>query len=96
MILTFFSARIPILIDNTQTPPFVVVESLAELLYLQDTVDKDRVFGFENKLEQSEVLQWLFFWQAHGQVNQAQLSFFTRGAPEKIPCELNESPLAAI
>jgi hypothetical protein len=83
----FFPARIPILIDNTQTPPFVVMESLAELLYLQETVDKDNVFGFDNKVEQSEAVQWLFFWAA-GQPMQSQNNYFSRSAPKKLPCEL--------
>ncbi|KAH8802125.1 glutathione S-transferase [Hyaloscypha sp. PMI_1271] len=82
------NARIPILIDNTQTPPFVVMESLAELLYLQETVDKDNVFGFDNKVEQSEAVQWLFFWAA-GQPMQSQNNYFSRSAPEKLPSEQN-------
>jgi glutathione S-transferase len=83
----FFPARIPILIDNTQTPPFVIMESLAELLYLQETVDKNNIFGFDNKVEQSEAVQWLFFW-AGGQPMQSQNNYFSRSAPEKLPCEL--------
>jgi glutathione S-transferase len=81
------SARIPIVIDNTQTPPFVVMESLAELIYIQETVDKDNIFGFDSKVEQSEVVQWLFFWAA-GQPMQSQNNWFSRSAPEKVPCEL--------
>ncbi|KAH8807351.1 glutathione S-transferase [Xylogone sp. PMI_703] len=64
------NGRIPVLIDNTQTPPFPVMESLAELLYLR---------------EQSEAIQWLFFWQASGQPNQSQNNHFSKSAPEKIP-----------
>lgn len=75
------------LIDNTQTPPFTVMESSAELLYLQDTLDRDNVFGFDNKVEQSEAVQWLLFWQASGQSNQGQLNHFSKSAPEVIPCK---------
>jgi hypothetical protein len=84
--------RIPLLIDNTQTPPFTVMESSAELIYLQDTLDKDNVFGFDNKVEQSEAVQWLIFWQA-SQPMQSNLNYFSRGAPEKIPCESSEHPI---
>jgi hypothetical protein len=85
--------RIPLLIDNTQTPPFTVMESSAELIYLQDTLDKDNVFGFDNKVEQSEAVQWLIFWQA-SQPIQGNLNYFSRGTPEKIPCELGDSPFS--
>lgn len=58
------NGRIPILIDNTQNPPFPVHETSAELLYLLKKYDKDDVFGFKDDLERSQALQWLFFW--HG------------------------------
>jgi glutathione S-transferase len=79
--------RIPILIDNTQTPPFPIMESSAELLYLAENFDKDHIFGFDNAREHSEVIQWLFFWQASGQPNQSQNNHFKKSAPEKIPCK---------
>jgi glutathione S-transferase len=80
-------AKIPVLIDNTQMPPFTVMESSAELLYLQDTLDEDNVFGFDNRREHSEAVQWLLFWQASGQSNLSNLNHFNKSAPEKIPCK---------
>ncbi|KAJ8064228.1 hypothetical protein OCU04_006576 [Sclerotinia nivalis] len=61
------------------------MESSAELLYLMDVFDKDNVFGFEDKYEHSEAVQWLFFWQASGQPNQGQNNHFSKSAPQKIP-----------
>jgi glutathione S-transferase len=58
--------RIPILIDNTKSPPFPVMEMSAELLYLLKEYDSKDVFGFKDELERSQCLQWLFFW--HGSV----------------------------
>jgi glutathione S-transferase len=80
-----------VLIDNTQTPPFTVMESSAELLYLLDTVDTGNKFGFDNKVEHSEAVQWLFFWQASGQPNQGQMNHFNKSAPERIPCKLGRT-----
>jgi glutathione S-transferase len=63
------------------------MESSAELLYLSDSHDRDKVFGFDNPREQSEVVQWLVFWHASGQPNQGQNNHFGKSAPEKIPCK---------
>lgn len=60
------NGRIPIIIDNTQSPPFPVHETSAELLYLLKKYDKDDVFGFKDELDRSQALQWLFFW--HGKL----------------------------
>ena len=60
------SGRIPIIIDNLQKPPFPVMETSAELLYLLKFADKDDVFGFKDELERSQCLQWLFFWHGSG------------------------------
>ena len=49
-------------------------------------MDKNYVFGFDNKVEQSEVVQWLFFWAA-GQPMQSQNNWFSRSAPEEVPCK---------
>jgi len=62
------------------------MESSAELLYLLAAVDKDKVLGFENTQEQSEMLQWLSFWHASGQPNQGQNNHFSKSAPEKLSC----------
>ncbi|KAH7082049.1 glutathione S-transferas-like protein [Paraphoma chrysanthemicola] len=71
------NGRIPILIDNTQRPPFPVMETSAELIYLLN-FDKENRFGFENDLERNEALQWLFFWHGGGAPYQGNLGFFTR------------------
>ena len=60
------NGRIPILVDHTQSPPFPVMETSAELLYLLKFADKDDVFGFKDELERSQALQWLFFWHGSG------------------------------
>jgi len=81
------NGRIPVLVDNSQSPPFTVMETSAELLYLLKFADKDDKFGFTDELERSECLQWLFFWHGSGAPYQGQVGHFTRAAPEKIPCK---------
>ncbi|KAM3064919.1 hypothetical protein ACMFMG_011254 [Clarireedia jacksonii] len=72
------------LIDNTLTPPFPIMESSAELLYLikLHLFDKDNIFGFDNKREHSEAVQWLFFlasiWPAKSRTAQPFLQICTR------------------
>ncbi|KAI9713225.1 MAG: hypothetical protein M1820_001211 [Bogoriella megaspora] len=78
------NGRIPILIDNTKSPPFPVMETSAELLYLLKEYDRDDVFGFKDELERSQALQWLFFWHGSGAPYQGQVNHFRRAAPEKI------------
>ncbi|KAL6721691.1 hypothetical protein ACLMJK_000795 [Lecanora helva] len=56
------NGRIPVLLDHTQSPPFPVMETSAELLYLLKFADKNDVFGFKDEVERSQALQWLFFW----------------------------------
>ena len=80
------NGRIPILVDNTQSPPFTVMETSAELLYLLKFADKDDVFGFKDELERSQALQWLFFWHGSGAPYQGQVNHFAKFAKEKIPC----------
>jgi hypothetical protein len=55
------NGRIPVLVDNSESPPFPVMETSAELLYLLKFADKDDKFGFKDDLERNECLQWLFF-----------------------------------
>jgi glutathione S-transferase len=69
------------LIDNTQSPAFPVMETSAELLYLLK-YDKDYQFSFKDELEQSEVVQWLFFWHGSGAPYQGNLGFFRRAAEQ--------------
>ena len=61
------NGRIPTLVDNSQSPPFPVHETSAEMLYLLKFADKEDKFGFKDELERNECLQWLFFW--HGEHN---------------------------
>ncbi|CAG8959130.1 hypothetical protein HYFRA_00012993 [Hymenoscyphus fraxineus] len=76
------NGRIPIIVDNTKKEPFVVMESSAELVYIQKEYDPENAFGFEDLLEQSQCLQWLFFWHGGGGPIQGQLSFFGTQDPQ--------------
>ena len=58
--------RIPIIVDNTRSPPFPVHETSAEMLYLLKFADKNDEFGFKDEWERNECLQWLFFWHGSG------------------------------
>lgn len=73
------------LVDNTQSPPFTVHETSAELFYLLKFADKQDKFGFSDDLERNEALQWTFFWHGSGAPYQGQTNHFSRAAPEKIP-----------
>lgn len=81
------NGRIPVLIDNNQSPPFPVHETSAELLYLLKLADKEDKFGFKDELERNEALQWVFFWHGSGAPYQGQTNHFKNAAPEKLPCE---------
>jgi glutathione S-transferase len=61
------------------------METSAELLYLLK-FDKDNQFGFNDEREQSELMQWLFFWHGSGAPYQGNLGFFRR-AKEQSPCK---------
>ncbi|KAH8106257.1 glutathione S-transferase [Cristinia sonorae] len=81
------NGRIPVLVDTNRND-FVVFETSAILLYLQQHYDKDNKFGFDVASEAndySEQLQWMFF--GHGGVGpmQGQANHFFKFAPEKIP-----------
>jgi glutathione S-transferase len=78
------TGRIPVLIDNTQSPPFPVHETSAELLYLLKFADKKDLFGFTDDRERNQALQWTFFWHGSGAPYQGQVNHFTRAAPERI------------
>ncbi|KAF2117975.1 glutathione S-transferase [Lophiotrema nucula] len=79
------NGRIPVIIDNTQSPPFTVHETSAELFYLLKFADKEDKFGFKDDLERNQALQWTFFWHGSGAPYQGQVNHFSRAAPEKIP-----------
>ncbi|KAG0704305.1 thioredoxin-like protein [Suillus ampliporus] len=81
------NGRIPVLVDR-QREDFVVFETAAILLYLEQHYDPERKFGFDpvkQPNEYSEMLQWIFW--AHGGVGpmQGQSNHFNRYAPEDIP-----------
>lgn len=79
--------RIPVIVDNTQSPPFPVMETSAILLYLLKFADKEDKFGFQDELDRNECLQWLFFWHGSGAPYQGQTNHFAKFSKEKIPCE---------
>ncbi|KAF2006169.1 glutathione S-transferas-like protein [Amniculicola lignicola CBS 123094] len=81
------NGRIPVIIDNTQSPPHSVMETSAELLYLLK-FDTDHHFSFKGDVDQSELLQWLFFWHGSGAPYQGNLGFFRR-AQEQNPFAIN-------
>ena len=74
--------RIPVIVDNTQNPPFSVMETSAELLYLLKFADKQDKYGFKDELARNQCLQWLFF--AHGSMAPYQ---------GKLPKILSNSPI---
>jgi glutathione S-transferase len=80
------NGRIPVLVDNNRSPPFPVIETSAQLLYLVDELDSKHQFGFLDELERSQMLQWMFFWHGGGAPYQGQVNHFIRAAPVKIPC----------
>lgn len=83
------NGRIPVLVDNTQQPPFTVHETSAQLFYLLKFADKNDTFGFKDDLERNQALQWTFFWHGSGAPYQGQVNHFTRAAPEKIEYAIN-------
>ena len=90
------NGRIPIIVDNTQSPPFTVHETSAELLYLLKFADKKDLFGFKDEYERSQCLQWLFFWHGSGAPYQGQLNHFGKFAKDKIPCKCLASPSSQV
>ncbi|BCS07002.1 glutathione-S-transferase theta, GST [Aspergillus luchuensis] len=83
------NGKIPLLIDNNPhnpSSPITVMESSAILLYLVETYDPDHHFHFSSSsstsspVYKSQLLQWLFFWSASGQPQQAGLNHFKRFA----------------
>lgn len=81
------NGRIPVLVDNTQDPPFTVHETSAEMFYLLKFADKEDRFGFKDELERNQAIQWTFFWHGSGAPYQGQVNHFSRAAPEKIECK---------
>ena len=67
------NGRIPVLVDKTKNPPFTVMETSAELLYLLKEYDERDELGFKDELERNMALQWLFFWHGSGAPYQVRL-----------------------
>lgn len=89
------TGRIPVVVDNDQSPPFSVLETSAQLLYLLK-FDVEHRFSFADPLEQSELIQWLFFFHGGGAPYQGNLTFF-RKAQEQSPCKCSlDRPLVKI
>ncbi|KAH7346681.1 glutathione S-transferase [Rhexocercosporidium sp. MPI-PUGE-AT-0058] len=59
------NGMIPVIVDHSESPPFVLSESCAELLYLVRKFDSRGILSFRDDIEYSQCLQWLFFWQGH-------------------------------
>ncbi|KAI0751422.1 glutathione S-transferase C-terminal-like protein [Daedaleopsis nitida] len=85
------NGRIPTLVDRSRNN-FVVFESAAILLYLQQHYDKENKFALDPATDPddySEMLQWIFF--VHGGIGpmQGQAHHFHNYAPEQIPYAKN-------
>jgi len=74
------NGRIPVIIDNTVSPPFAIHETSAELVYLQSKFDKDNEFGFTDEQDKAELFTWLFFWHGSGAPYQGNTNYFLRHA----------------
>ncbi|KAG5352911.1 hypothetical protein C0989_012148 [Termitomyces sp. Mn162] len=86
------NGRIPVLVDRRRAD-FVVFETAAVLLYLEQFYDEGRVFGFdpvEQWDEYSEMIQWIFW--AHGGLGpmSGQASHFRNAAPVDVPVTWTE------
>ncbi|KAG9952309.1 glutathione S-transferase, partial [Aureobasidium melanogenum] len=80
------NGKIPVIVDNSNKGnPFPVIESSAELLYLAENYDKDYALSFQDPLESSQMIQWLFFWHGSGAPPYGQLWWFNNFAKEKVP-----------
>ncbi|KNG91238.1 hypothetical protein ANOM_000387 [Aspergillus nomiae NRRL 13137] len=79
------NGKIPIIIDHSSDEAFPVMESSAELLYLVEKFDPEHHFHFATATHRSQLFQWLIFWNASGQPQQAGLNHFSRFAPVQVP-----------
>ncbi|CZR55982.1 related to URE2-nitrogen catabolite repression regulator [Phialocephala subalpina] len=85
--------RIPVLVDNTKSPPFPVMETLDVMLYLLKKFDQKDTFGFKDELQRSQCLQWFFFWHDSGRPIEGQLNWFGKLAPQKDKCQISEGEM---
>ncbi|PYH33385.1 putative glutathione S-transferase family protein [Aspergillus neoniger CBS 115656] len=100
------NGKIPLLIDtnnnnnnnNNSSTPITVMESSAILIYLVETYDPDYHFHFHfsSPVHKSQLIQWLFFWSASGQPQQAGLNHFKRFAGVVDSCKYTNTNPSAV
>ncbi|MCJ1347987.1 hypothetical protein MMC31_006217 [Peltigera leucophlebia] len=78
------NGRIPTLVDNSQSPPYTVMESAAQILYLSEVYDKNFELSFKDSFERYDAYQWLLFWNGTGSSVQ-QWAYFSFVAEERNP-----------
>lgn len=76
---------IPTLVDNSQSPPYTVLESAAQILYLSEAYDKNFEFSFKDPLERSDSYKWLLFWHGTGSPNTLNWAYFSFMSSERNP-----------
>lgn len=76
---------IPALVDNNQNPPYTVLESAAQILYLSEIYDKNFELSFKDPIERSDAYQWLLFWHGSGAPNLQNWAHFSIVSPERNP-----------
>lgn len=74
---------IPSLVDNSQSPPYTVMESAAQILYLSEVYDKNTEFSFKDPIERHDAYQWLLFWHGSGAPSVFQWAYFSFIAQER-------------
>lgn len=80
---------IPTLVDNTQSPPYTVIESAAQILYLSEAYDKNFELSFKDPFERYDAYQWLLFWHGTGAPNTQHWAYFTFMSSERNPGTYN-------
>lgn len=76
---------VPTLVDNKQSPPYTVIESAAQILYLSEAYDKNFELSFKDPFERYEAYQWLLFWHGTGAPNLQNWAYFSFQSPERNP-----------
>lgn len=76
---------IPTLVDNSQSPPYTVLESAAQILYLSEAYDKNFELSFKDPLERSDSYKWLLFWHGTGSPNVLSWAYFSFISSERNP-----------
>lgn len=74
---------IPTLVDNNQSPPYTVIESAAQILYLSEVYDKNFELSFKDPLERFDSYKWLLFWHGSGAPNVQNWAFFSSSSSER-------------